>query len=137
MMEAMYLSITSSDEVVFLPSSLNLENYGCGVLDVVGSFEPYSGKPLFLCCDFIRPSIVGDQILPVLRRIPFSRGKKAEKTVGKMYGSFQKMLWFPVSRPEVGEVRLYIMDKRGDIPSFDRFNLSCTLVCIPKKNCTP
>lgn len=137
-MEAIYLSINEPDQVLILPTTLNLEEYGCALVEAGGTFEPYSGRPLFLCCDFVRPSVVGSRLLPVLRRLPVARLKKNDgKTVGKFDGSFEKMLWFPLTRSELGEVRLYITDKRGERVSFDRINLNCTLVCIPKQDCKP
>lgn len=134
MMEALYLTVRDTDEQVFLPTTLNLHDYACGVLDVTANFEPYTGKPLFLCCDFIRPSVVGDKLLPALRRLPVQRRKRGDTYFGKISASFQKMLWFPVTRGEIGEIRVYITGKDGEVPSFDQFTLNCTLVCIPPKN---
>ena len=133
-MEALYLTVNETDEQVFLPTTLNLQDYACGILDATGSFEPYTGKPLFLCCDFIRPSVVGDKLLPALRRIPVQRKKKGNIDTGKILARFHKLLWFPVTRAEVGEIRVYITGKDGEVPSFDNFTLNCTLVCIPPKN---
>lgn len=141
-MNALYLSVKGTGDVkISLPKSVNLENYVISVLDMKGTYtlslDENTTKQLFLCCDFVTDSIVDDYLLPVLRRIPNNVSRKVDNEgnvviSNRINEDFGKMLWIGSSRSDVGEVRLYITDRSGRVPSFAKCRLNCTLICIPK-----
>ena len=112
-----------------LPTTLEVKNYGCAVAEIHGKCFPYPDVPLFLCVDFVEESTVGEKMIPVLRRLNIKQNPKSlDGIINKV---FHKMLWLPINRNPLHELRIYISDDKGNIRSFDRCHLSCTLVCIP------
>ena len=121
--------MTSENQSVALPTTHDMEGKGCAVFEIRGSLSPYTDIPLFLCTDFIEPSVVGSKTLPILRRIQLiPNPKSSEAIISKV---FHKMLWLPTNRSTVDEFRVYISDQHGNVRSFDHCEISCTLVCIP------
>ena len=144
-MNAIYIEMTSSDHRMSLPVELDMRNKQCALFEATGTVVPYMKKPLFLCSDFIESSIVGERMIPVLRRIQLMPDEEDEqdddgddaKKKGKVRTSgivdhiFHKMLWMSTNRDEVDEIRVYISDETGKTVTFSSCDLSCTLVSIP------
>ena len=47
-----------TDKIAF-PIPLDMEGKGCALFDIRGKVKPFTNKPLFLCTDFVEPSMVG------------------------------------------------------------------------------
>jgi hypothetical protein len=153
-MNVLYSSLEQNccDTVISLPSPLQLEGKGVALVDVNGWVPRLApaineNRTYYLCCDFIQPSLLQLEdgraaYFPILRRITFSKKKriqprpsKPNEQVSPIYVStidvaYTKLLFHPVSRNEVQNFRLYLIDDMGRIPSFGTSNLKCTLVCI-------
>ena len=65
-MNAVYLK-TDGDTVTDLPLPLEVEGYGCGVVEMFGKINSTSSHHLYLCCDICEESTVGNIRMPVLR----------------------------------------------------------------------
>ena len=63
-MKAVYLS-TEGDTTTELPLPLEVEGYGCGVVEINGKFNSIK-ENLYLCCDICEESFVGNNRLPIL-----------------------------------------------------------------------
>lgn len=122
-MNAVYIS-TEGDTTTKLPISLEVEGYGCGVIELTGKVLSGDKEPLYLCCDICEESTVGVLRMPVLRFI--NRNKSG--TVNK---SIDHVIWLRVMRPAISSIRLYIANKNGEIVSVEDNQLHCTLLFIP------
>ena len=80
---------------------------------------------LYLCCDIIPESTVGNIKMPVLR---YLKRKK-----GRVIGDIYNVIWLNVIRPSIASIRLYIADDTGKIVSLKGNTLKCTLLFIPHK----
>lgn len=130
-MNAIYINMSESREVVSLPTALDLENKTIGLFEISGRVSTYTQKALFMCADFVETSILGSgKQLPILRRIKLS--KYAKGSAGKLDQTFDKILWIPAKRTPVNEFSVYICDDSGNLAPFDKCNLNCTLVCVDK-----
>lgn len=128
-MNVIYVEMESSNQVVVLPTTLDMEGKGCALFEIRGRCAPFTDMPLFLCTDFIEESTIGTKMIPILRRIELVSAKASpEATFNQV---FHKMLWLPCNRTPLNELRVYISDEYGNIRSFDYCQVSCTLVCIP------
>ena len=124
-MNAIYINMDSSTFWQSLPSPLEVENMECGILELMAKVSPAPKKEVFLCADFADTSIVGDNVMPILRRIKFTQMKDKSGACKKM---FNPVLWVPIVRSPLNEIRLYITDGEGDLFPFDSCMLSCTVV---------
>lgn len=134
---------TNGDSRILFSSKLFLEGYVCAVTEMKGEFvindpSPDYSNEWFLCCDFVHESIVNQGTLPALHRIPCKRKTNAAQNrldgtvLERVNAEFVTNLWIACNRNEVNEVRLYIADANGEVPSFERCDLRCSLICIPK-----
>ena len=134
-MNVIYAHMNSTSEVIPLPVEMDLEHKGCALFEVHGEMFPCLPDPLFLCVDFIKESVVGEKMMPILRRLitqPVWEGGQCSATQGGQVNQvFDKMLWLACTRSPVKEFRLYISDARGNQAPFSRCQLDCTLVIIP------
>lgn len=130
-MNAIYIKMAQSREVVSLPTTLDVENKSVALFEITGKVSEYTSKALFMCVDFVESSILstGKQ-LPIVRRIKISKAGKGQG--GRLDQTFDKMLWLPTNRSPIGEFSVYICDDSGNLAPFESCNLNCTLVCIPK-----
>lgn len=126
-MNAFYLS-TSGDTVTTLPLPLEMEGYGCGVIEISGKTIANYSKQLYLCSDICEESVVGGIKLPVLRAI--NRNIKN----GAIIKGIEHVIWLRVMRPSISSIRMYIADEEGKIVSLRNNLLRCTLLLIPNKN---
>ena len=58
-MNAVYLTT-----ILLIP--LEIESYGCGVVEMTGKVQNGLNHPLYLCCDIYEESTVGNIKIPVL-----------------------------------------------------------------------
>ena len=85
--------------------------------------EKKFSQNLYLCCDIIKESTVGNIKLPVLRYIKLKKGR--------IIGDIYNVIWLNVIRPSISSIRLYIADDTGKIISFKGNTLNCMLLFIP------
>ena len=123
-MKALYLS-TQGDDTIDLPVPLEVENYLCGIVEMSGKVNTFKGD-LFLCCHICEESYMGENMIPVLRSIK-------RKTNGMVINDINHVIWLPVMRPHISNIRLYISDESGEIKTVDKNKLNCTLLFVPSK----
>lgn len=82
-------------------------------------------EDLYLCCNIIQESYVGNRKMPVLR---YLRRKN-----GNIINEINHPIWLTVMRPAISSIRLYIADDTGKVLSLPRNNLNCTLLFVPTK----
>ena len=66
-MKALYLS-TTGDSIIELPLPLEVEGFGCGVIELSGHAESPK-EDIFSCCDICEESFSGETMMPILRNI--------------------------------------------------------------------
>ena len=124
--ETFYLKMSKETASFQFPEEILLGGFTCGVFEMKGEITPVvNGEHFFLCGNFIKESIFPEGKIPVLRRIPWN-------DKGMINIKFKKILWLPINREKISEMKLYICDSLGNVPSFNNVSLSCTLVCIPQ-----
>ena len=131
-MTAVHLNMSGVDSNVELPITLNLRDKGVALVEAnVNLFPPKPGKRYYLCCDFVETSILQGtnsiNVYPILRMIRSNQGANMD-TIRE---NFQKLIYINCNRADVSNVRLYLIDEDGNLPSFDRCELKCTLLFIP------
>lgn len=124
-MNTLYLS-TDGDMTTHLPIPLEMEGFGCGVIEIMGKIPQDVKEPLFLCCNICEESIVGNIKMPILRCI------KRNKS-GLINSNIYNIIWLRVMRPTISSIRLYISNAFGKIISLGDEQLYCTLLFIPRK----
>ena len=124
-MNAVYLS-TSGDTTTQLPIPLEIQGYGCGVIEMTGKVYYSEKEPIYLCSDICEESFVGNNKMPILRRI--KRGAN-----GIVNSNIHNIIWLCVMRPTISSIRLYIANGKGEIISLGNEELNCTLLFIPNK----
>ena len=130
---------TKGESFTNLPETLDVYNYGCGVIQLQGKLnsqkksdehrvndEYHNNRDLFLCCDIVEDSYVGNIKVPVLRH--FTRNGS-----GVIDTKIQNVIWLKVERTDISRIKLYLTDRKGEIVSFDKGHLTCTLLFIPNK----
>lgn len=123
-MNAVYLT-TDGDKTTELPIPLEVEGYGCGVIEMTGKIKNGFRDRLFLCCDICEESYVNGIRLPVLRYL-------SRNSNGVINKQIDHVIWLRVMRPTISSIRLYIADESGQIVSVEGNKLNCTLLFIPK-----
>lgn len=133
-MQAAYLK-TNGDSIIDFPCSLELDNYGCGIIKLSGKIPDNlkSGDKklkkkdsLYLCSDICQESIVNNIFLPVLIKIEKNNN-------GIISGNINHVTWLKLKRYSINNLRLYITDEEGDIVLLGDNYLYCTLLFIPLK----
>ena len=122
-MKALYLS-TTGDETIELPTTLEVEGYGVGVIEMSGKVKNGFKDRLFLCCDICEESYVNGIKMPILRML----NRNSNGLVNK---GINHVIWLQVMRPNITSIRLYIADEFGKIVSVDKNILNCTLLFVP------
>ena len=124
--ETFYLKMTNETASIQFQEEIDLDGFTCGVIEMKGKITPtVEEEHIFLCANFIKESIFPEGKIPVLRRIPCDEN-------GVIDTKFDKILWLPINREKISEIKLYISDSLGNVPSFENVTLNCTLVCIPE-----
>ena len=82
---------------------------------------------LYLCADYVQPSILGDKLIPVLRKLKIKKNpnNSQESLVNQ---EAKEMLWLPTERSHIDEFLVYIMDSKGEIPTLETCKLNCSLL---------
>ena len=124
-MNALYLS-TNGDSITQLPTPLEIQSYGCGVIEMTGKVYHTGKEPIYLCSDICEESFVGQNKMPILLRI--KRGAS-----GIVNSNIHNIIWLHVMRPTISSIRLYISNSKGEIISLGEEELNCTLLFIPKQ----
>lgn len=122
-MNAVYLS-TDGDTTTDLPIPLEVEGYGCGIIEMTGRVKNGFRDNLYLCCDICEESYVKEIRLPVLRYIN-------RNSNGVINRGIEHVIWLRVMRPNISSIRLYIADEFGEIQSVEGNWLNCTLLFVP------
>ena len=78
---------------------------------------------LYLCCNIIEESYVGEKKMPILRYL--------KRKNGNILNEITHPIWLQVIRPTISSIRLYIADETGKVLSLPRNSLNCTLLFIP------
>ena len=121
---SLYLSC-SGDSVVYLPETIEIDGYSCGLIEVQGRLitEKKIFEPLFMCCDFCEDSFIDNNKLPILRQMKRNQSVVSTKDINHV-------IWVKVNRHSIRKIRLYICDKLGNVPSFKSGSLQCSLQLI-------
>ena len=82
---------------------------------------------LYLCADYVQPSILGDKLIPILRKLKIKRNPNNAQ-VALVNQEAKEMLWLPTERSHIDEFRVYIMDSEGKIPTLESCMLNCSLL---------
>jgi hypothetical protein len=112
---------TACDFIVELPHIINL----AGKWDVALSELYYttSGRLddeyLLVYCDLCDDSYVYNSFAPILRRLPARRIPVLE---------LSNFYFMPVKTNYIKQIRIHIRDEHGNIPSFIKQPLTCTLI---------
>ena len=118
-MKSLYFS-TSGDTSLELPVPLEVDGCVCGIIEMYGKLGTYKGD-LYLCSDICEESLVGDIVIPVLRKI-------VRRPNGVIVNGINHIIWLRMMRPQITSIRFYIVNARGDIMSFEDDKLKCTLL---------
>ena len=122
-MNAVYLT-TDGDTTTILSIPLEVESYGCGVIEMTGKVQNGFNYPLYLCCDICEESTVGNIKIPVLR---FINRNQQNGIVNK---AIDHAIWLRVMRPTISSIQLYIADEQGKVISVEDDQFHCTLLFI-------
>lgn len=123
-MNAVYLS-TTGDTTTLLPTPLEVQGYGCGLIEISGKTIPRNENGnLYLCCNIVEESFVGSIKMPVLRFLKRSQS-------GNVNNAITHVIWLKVMRPTITSIRLYIADETGEAVSLPDTKVDCTLLFIP------
>ena len=108
-MKSLYVS-TSGDTTLEVPIPLDVEGCLCGIIEMSGRLSTYKGD-LFLCSDICEESLVGDIVMPVLRKI-------SRRANGVIINDVNHVIWLRLMRPQITSLRFYIVNSLGEIMSF-------------------
>ena len=122
-MNVLYLE-TNGDSIHDFPIPLDVEEYGCGIVELNGKIISKNKKSLYLCCNICEESYVGNLKIPVIRMINRTKNGTVNKPINKI-------IWLKVTRPQINSIHLYISDENGEIASVSDCKLNCTLLFIP------
>ena len=118
-MKVLYLK-TQGDNTIDLPCTLEVAGCECAVIEMTGRIESIK-EDVYLCCDICEESSVGTSRMPVLRYIN-------KRNNGTILNDIYLPIWLRVMRPTLNNIRLYIANESGEIMTFPRNSLNCTLV---------
>lgn len=124
--EAIVMCMTSDsvEKYIQLCSPLNVTGYAVSVLSFHGDFDPEDAETdsLFLCSNICKESYLNEGIAPIL----FQINKKS-------VFEFSSTIWYPVNRNILTSLKLYILNSKGERPSFRTCHFTCSLVFVPVK----
>ena len=117
-------------EKVTFPIPLDMEGKGCALFDIRGKVKPFTNEPLFLCANFVKPSMVGsNKQMPILHNINLLKDELMGG--GIIDPLYNKILWLPTNCSPLKEIQLYISDRQGKFASLVDCNIDCMLVFVP------
>lgn len=135
-MDDFYLYISSRDCVnirknnspsdcwIQFPRAYTLEGeWVCALKEIslTCNFKPKSTR-LYLCCDILEESYVGETSLPVLKNVEIQN--KYQKLLSV---EFANPSYVTVNVTSLNTLRLYLLDERLQIVKFDSNDLHCVL----------
>ena len=82
---------------------------------------------LYLCADYVQPSILGDKLIPVLRKLKIKKNPNNSQ-VCLVNQEAKEILGLPTERSHIDEFWVYIMDSKGEIPTLETCKLNCSLL---------
>ena len=91
-MKSLYVS-TSGDTTLEVPIPLDVDGCLCGIIEMSGRLSTYKGD-LFLCSDICEESLVGDIVMPVLRKI-------SRRANGVIINDVNHVIWLRLMRPQI------------------------------------
>ncbi len=125
-MNALYL-YTDGDTTIPLAETLEIEKYGCAVIDLYGKVDKkFAGQTLYLCADFVQDVFVESIKLRALRHFVVKSNSFVSEEI-------YNPIWLPITRRPISCVRLYICDSQGEIQSVGSRGLRCTLLLVPNR----
>ena len=69
MMNVIYLQLTSANQLIKLPMALDFSHSGgCMLFEVSRWIKPDMNETLYLCADYVQPSILGNKLIPILKK---------------------------------------------------------------------
>ena len=84
-------------------------------------------ETLYLCADYVQPSILGNKLIPVFRKLKIKKNPNNAQ-VSLVNQQAREMLWLPTERSHIDEFRVYITDFRGEISTLENCMLNCSLL---------
>ena len=91
-MNWVYIFMHGITEKVTFPIPIDMEGKGCALFDIRSKVKPLTNEPLFLCTDFVKLSMVGNnKQMPILRNINLLKDESMEG--GIMDPMYNKILW--------------------------------------------
>ena len=124
-MKTIYAHMNSTDHWESLPATLEVERAECALFEIQGKINPCPKSAVYFCADFADTSLIGNYVMPILRRLKLTKMKDESGSIRK---TFTELLWVPIVRSPLEEIRLYITDAQGDDVPFEQCSLACTLV---------
>jgi hypothetical protein len=97
-----------------------------------GEFSPdlnANNYYMFIHADIVTPQIVGSELLPLLRKITLSGQENQVTTI-----SFQDRHYLPLSRSEIDEISIRLLDEVGEELTIHRGTVNLTLHFRRKEN---
>ena len=73
---------------------------------------------LYLCADYVQLSILGDKLIPILRKLKIKKDPN-NLQVSLVNQEAKEMLWLPTERSHIDEFWVYITDSKGEIPTLE------------------
>lgn len=128
----LYLSVNSSDDYTpMFEVSRDVSDMMCGLFNVHGRIEvktpDVDTRRLFLCTDLCASTsfVSGKTKLPILRQLVVDAD-------GSVSMNIHNILWLDTTNKILRNIRMYICDGEGNIPSFKVCTLDCTVLVFPK-----
>ena len=89
-------------EKVTFPIPLDMEGKRCALFDIRGK-KPFANEPLFLCANFVKPSMVGsNKQMPILCNINLFKDELMGG--GIIDPIYYKILWLPTSHSPLKKI---------------------------------
>lgn len=91
----------------------------------------HAKTPLYLCCDVCEESYMAGQDsrpplkLPIIMELPAKMGN-----IDLFITDF---VWYRVTKPFISDIKLYIVNETGSIPSFTKCDVRCSFLLARKK----
>lgn len=147
-MNTIYCTIAKDATLIQLPLVIDLKDKSIGLVDISGYYFPRKAgdKSLYLVCDVLKNNGIisrtsTSNVYPILRQLLFKSAKtdrhpnyahvdKEKKTYqfDRIKETYQKVLFIPCQEQKTDTLQLYLINSKGERPSFDDWELKCTLL---------
>ena len=71
---------------------------GCTLFEVSGWIKSYMSETLYSCADYVQPSILGNKLIPILRKLKIKRNLN-NAPVALVNQEAREILWLPTEKP--------------------------------------